>query len=85
MQKETPPSEHAIKPLRSIITKEDAHAAIQALFAKVRWTRDRQYMEDIQAIVDKIGEKYEIMIPQPDGIPKRIQFVPRTAGVVTSK
>lgn len=65
------------KSLRAIVTPADADKAIKKIFREFIWSRNRDRLEQIQQIVNKIGRAYEVSVPQPDGIPHRIRFQPQ--------
>ena len=39
-------------------------------------TAGREHLEEIQHIVDLVGKRFVFKIPQPDGVPAKLEFLP---------
>lgn len=58
------------------MTKNEAREKILKLYAEYQKTQDKNYLEDIQKVVDKMGEPFVLCIEKPH---YRITFKPKKA------
>lgn len=73
------------------MTKDEGMERIQSAFRRYREARledpfgGREYLEEIQAIVDMVDAPFLFKIPQPDGVPYQIKFLPKRLRMVDPK